>query len=245
MTHLEPTFDPSSPSAAPIRHPSERAVVAYVAPMFAYIGSGALESLIPGVGDHSAPALYPIVYASRVVLVGVVAWLFRWTWRDLAPFPGRAAIMAAILTGLVIFGLWVGLDGLYPELPFLGRRVGFDPSVLSRGARTAFIAVRMVGLVALVPLIEELFWRSFLIRWLIDADFQAVAIGRVTPASTLLTALFFAFVHPEWLPALLTGLIWAGLLAGTRSVSACVVSHAVANAALGAYVLVTGDWKYW
>ncbi len=52
-------------------------------------------------------------------------------------------------------------------------------------------------------------------------------------------------VHPEWLPALLTGLAWAGLLAMTRSVTACVVSHAVANLALGIYVLATGNYQFW
>ncbi len=245
MTHPDPGVEPVPPITVPSRPSSDRAAIAYLAPLFAYIGSASVESWIPGVGDHSAPAVYPWVYASRVVLVSVVAWWFRWTWRDLTPWPGPREVAAAILAGLVVFGFWIGLEGLYPALPFLGKRVAFDPGVLSPGARALFIAVRMLGLVALVPLIEELFWRSFLIRWLIDVDFQAVAIGRVTPASALVTSVFFALVHPEWLPALLTGLIWAGLLAATRSVSACVVSHAVANAALGSYVIVTGHWIYW
>ena len=58
------------------------------------------------------------------------------------------------------------------------------------------------------------------------------------------TSVVFALVHPEWLPALLTGALWAWLLWRTRSLSACMVSHATANLALGIYVIVTGDWKY-
>ena len=104
--------------------------------------------------------------------------------------------------------------------------------------------VRMLGLVVLVPLIEELFWRSFLMRWLIDPDFRKVAIGRVTPLAGIATSVMFALVHPEWLPALITGLLWAWLLWWTRSLTACVVSHAVANFA-GVYVIVSGEWKYW
>jgi CAAX prenyl protease-like protein len=103
----------------------------------------------------------------------------------------------------------------------------------------------MLGLAALVPLIEELFWRSFLIRWLIDQDFRRVPIGRVTPMAAAVTSVLFALAHPEWLPALLTGLLWAGLLWQTRSLSACVISHVVANLALGIYVIAAGDWKYW
>ena len=103
-----------------------------------------------------------------------------------------------------------------------------------------------VLIVALVPLIEELFWRSFLIRWLIDPDdFQRVPIGRMTPFAAGGTAVLFALAHPEWLPALITGLLWAWLLWQTKSLSACLISHAVANLALGIYVMATGDWKYW
>jgi hypothetical protein len=103
----------------------------------------------------------------------------------------------------------------------------------------------MLGLVALVPLVEELFWRSFLIRWLIDPDFEKIPIGRVTPMAAEVTSVAFALAHPEWLPAVLTGALWAWLLWQTRSLTACLVSHVTANLALGIYVIVTGDWKYW
>jgi CAAX prenyl protease-like protein len=126
-----------------------------------------------------------------------------------------------------------------------GARTAFDPNVLSPAGKWAFIAVRFAGLVLLVPVFEELFWRSFLIRWLIDQDFWKVPIGRVTPLAAGVSSAVFALAHPEWLPALLTGLIWAGLLWQTRSVSACVVSHVVANLALGIYVIATGEWKFW
>ena len=100
-----------------------------------------------------------------------------------------------------------------------------------------FYVVRLIGLVLLGPLIEELFWRSFLIRWLIDPDFRRVPIGRVTLISAAVTSVLFAVAHPEWLPALLTGLFWAWLLHQTRSLAACLISHAVANLALGIYVI--------
>src|SRR5947209_7974069 len=127
-----------------------------------------------------------------------------------------------------------GLDGRYPPRPFLSsQRVAFDPTRLAPGPRFGFLVVRMLGLVVLVPVIEELFWRSFLIRWLIDPDdFPRVPIGRVTPLAAGVTSVLFALAHPEWLPALLTGLLWAWLLWQTKSLSACLISHAVANLAL-------------
>jgi CAAX prenyl protease-like protein len=111
--------------------------------------------------------------------------------------------------------------------------------------RIGFVAVRMLGLVVVVPLIEELFWRSFLMRWVIDPNFARVPIGRVTPLAAVVTSGLFALAHPEWLPALITGAAWAWLLWQTKSLSACFVSHAVANLGLGLYVLSTGAWKFW
>ena len=96
-----------------------------------------------------------------------------------------------------------------------------------------------------VPVIEELFWRSFLIRWIIDNDFLRVPIGKVTPLAAAVTSVLFALAHPEWLPALLTGALWAWLSGGRKSLSACAISHATANLALGVYVITTHDWKFW
>jgi CAAX prenyl protease-like protein len=82
-------------------------------------------------------------------------------------------------------------------------------------------------------------------RWIVDPDYTRLPIGRVTPMGLLVTTGVFGFSHPEWVPALLTGVAWGWLVARTRSVSACVISHAVANLSLGIYVLTHAAWKYW
>ncbi len=224
-----------------------REMLPYAVPMFAYVALSGLEGYLPQVDNQPSAVWYPLAYAGKVGIVGLLAWWYRSAWKDYRPFPGVGSVLLATLTGLVVTGLWVGLDGLYPALPFLSsQRVGFDPMRLASGARWGFLFVRMLGLVALVPVIEELFWRSFLIRWLIDPDdFLRVPIGQVTPLAAGVTSVLFALAHPEWLPALLTGLLWAWLLWQTRSLSTCLISHAVANLALGIYVITTGDWKYW
>jgi CAAX prenyl protease-like protein len=187
-----------------------------------------------------------VAYTVKVVIVCAAAWMSRSAWKDLRPWPRGWVTVLALALGLLVTGLWVALDAYYPHLPSsLGKRVGFDPTPLPPVAAAVFVCIRMFGLALLVPLVEELFWRSFLIRWLIDQDFQRVPIGRVTPLSAGISSLLFAAVHPEWLPALLTGLLWAYLLWQAKSVSACVISHATANFALGVYVIVARDWKYW
>jgi CAAX prenyl protease-like protein len=249
--------DPSPPESEGARTAFARAeepasepqpdAVPYVVPLFAYVAAGGLEAYLPQAGGQASLFWYPLAYAAKLALVTILACHYRATWRDFRPRPTPLVVALAILCGFLVWGLWVGLDGHYPSLTFLPgqRRVGFDPTTMAPGPRWAFILVRLLGLVVVVPVIEELFWRSFLLRWLIDVDFARVPIGRVTPLAAAVSSLFFALVHPEWLPALLTGLLWAGLLWKTKSLSACAISHATANLALGLYVLATAQWKYW
>jgi CAAX prenyl protease-like protein len=220
-------------------------IVPYLVPMFTYVALSGVETYLPRSDGGPSPSWYPLAYAVKLVVVILLAWCYRSTWRDLRPAPTPPAALLACLAGLLVCAIWVGLDGRYPMFRFLGTRSAFNANVLAPPARWPFIAVRMLGLTLVVPLIEELFWRSFLMRWLIDADFRRVPIGQVTPVAAATTSALFALSHPEWLPALATGLLWAWLLWRTRSVGACFLSHATANLALGIYVMVTGDWKFW
>jgi CAAX prenyl protease-like protein len=213
-----------------------------VAPMFAFLLLTAGEDAAAKATD---PVLgYPIAYSVKILLVAFVAILCRATWRDLIPIPRASQLVVAIIIGVLVAIAWVGLDGRYPSISFLGKRTGYDPSELAPQIRAAFLSVRFFGLVIVVPLIEEMFWRSFLMRWLIDVDFLKVPIGKVTLLAGALTSFGFALEHPEWLPALLTGTAWACLLAWSKSVTACVISHATANLVLGLYVINTGAWKF-
>lgn len=218
----------------------------YLLPMLGFLVLTSLEGQIPTApGGAPSPFWYPLGYAVKVALVSALLWHCRRIGRDLTPFPTPAALGLAVVVGLAVAAAWVGLDGRYPAIKMLGKRTAFDPAALGPVARVGFLAVRFFGLVVLVPLIEELFYRSFLMRWMIDPEITKVPIGQVTLAGLAATTAVFGFSHPEWLPAVLTGLAWGGLLWQTRSVSACVVSHAVANLALGVYVLATGAWKFW
>ena len=219
----------------------------YAAPMATFVVLTSVEGYLPKSGDGPHPIYYPVFYAIKLLIVVVAIWLGRSTLRDLLPWPGWKSIGLAIGLGLLVTALWVGLDGLYPVYRDSGKRAEFNPFTLPVAGRWAFLAVRLLGLVLVVPLFEELFWRSFVVRWIIDPDsFLKVPIGRVTPVAAAVTAGLFAVEHPaEWLPGLIAGGLWAWLLSQSKSVSACFVSHAVANLSLGIYVLTTGSWKFW
>jgi CAAX prenyl protease-like protein len=223
-----------------------RAIVPYVLPMFAFLLLSSLEGYLPnGPDGRPSPGWYPAAYTLKIAIVAGLMWACRSTWRDLSPRPSLGALALAVVLGVLIIVAWVGLDGHYPTFAFLGTRTAFDPNLLHPAGRHAFLAIRLLGLVVLVPLFEELFWRSFLIRWLVADDFTQVPIGRVTPLAAVVSSVIFGLVHPEWLPGVIAGFAWAWLVWHTKSLTACVVSHATANLALGLYVIATGDWKFW
>jgi uncharacterized protein len=237
---------PGGEETATPRHETQTAeILPYVVPMFIYVTLAGAEGYLPQLGSQPSPAWYAVAYCARVGIVTALAICYRETWKDLRPWPGLFGTALAIVTGVLVTVLWVGLDPFYPRFGFMGKRTSFDPSGMDAFPRVLFYAIRMYGLVVLVPLIEELFWRSFLNRWLIDPDFRRVPIGRVTWMSGAATSGLFAAAHPEWLPALITGALWAWLLHQTKSLSACVISHAVANLALGIYVIHFGAWQFW
>ena len=227
----------------------------YLAPMAVFMLLNSLEGSLPQGANGPHPTWYPLFYTFKMAAVVAALVLSRKTLCDLKPWPGPAALALAVGIGIAVTVGWVSLErfvpyhelerSLLPKSWFEGSRQAFNPFVLAPTGRYAFLAVRLLGLVLLVPIMEELFWRSFLVRWLIDPDFQRVPIGKVTTTAAVFTSVMFAAAHPEWLPALLTGFAWIGLLWKTKSVSACVVSHAVANLGLGLYVLKSGDWMFW
>ena len=230
--------------SGPIPKP-EPPVWPYIVPLAGFLALTALEGYLPtGPSGTPSPTWYPIGYSIKLIIVVGLLWYCRVIFRDLAR-PSTTSIALAVSVGLAVTTAWIGLDGWYPELSWLGKRVAFDPSIIPKPGRWLFILIRMIGLVLIVPPIEELFYRSFLMRWIVDPNYLHVPIGKVTPLGLTVTTLVFAGSHPEWLPAILTGLAWGGLVWRTKNVSACVISHAVANLALGIYVLITGDWKFW
>ena len=169
--------------------------------MFGYLLLTTVEGYLPtAAGGRPSPIWYPLAYTAKVAIVAALMWACRSTWRDLSPRPSLASLALAVGLGLLVTALWVGLDGHYPTFAINGTRSAFDPTILPPAPRWAFVVVRLLGLVVLVPIFEELFWRSFLIRWLVDDDFTRVPIGKVTPLAAVVSSVIFGAVHPEWLP---------------------------------------------
>jgi CAAX prenyl protease-like protein len=92
---------------------------------------------------------------------------------------------------------------------------------------------------------EELFWRSFMIRYIIDKNFDTVRMGMFTWGSFLITVVLFGLEHNYVYAGLMAGVVYNLLLYRTRSLAQCILAHAITNLALALYVVVTGKWQFW
>lgn len=220
-------------------------VKSYVVPFVLYLLGTSIAALTHGG--------YPLAYCAAVVVVGIATWLLLRGRRIVVP---HWHVAEAVVVGLVGIALWIGLSELRLDewiadyLPGLLRpaeRRGFNPfqDLTHPLAVWSFIAVRLIGLSVLVPVAEELFWRGFLLRWIISADWQAVPLGKYDATSFLLVTLMFTLAHPEWLAAACYCMLLNGLLYWKRDLWNCIVAHGVSNLVLGIYVLLTGAWWLW
>jgi CAAX protease family protein len=185
--------------------------------------------------------LYPI----KAGLVGLILILLAKNYNEirLRDFTRIGHTAVSILSGLVIFVLWINMDWGFATL---GNPQGFNPNVINDdGMRTLIVVTRMAGAVLVVPVMEELFWRSFLLRYVIDSDFSKINIGRFTWPSFLIITALFGLEHNHYLAGMMAGAAFSALLYHTRSIAQCILSHAVANLALGVYVLQSGQWQFW
>lgn len=176
-------------------------------------------------------------------LVGGVL-LFRW-WPEykMRP-PARAWI--AVLIGVIALIIWIAPQEFFG---FEARRDGFNPARFGTDGWPYALntGLRFFRLVIIVPFVEEIFWRGFLLRYLIDDDFLDVPVGTFSWLSFGIVTGGFTLEHtfPDWPAAILTGMLFNLVAYRTRSLSACVLTHAVTNLLLGLYVMRTGQWGFW
>ena len=159
---------------------------------------------------------------------------------------------ASMLVGVAIFVLWIAPDLLFPQYRsfflFDNSVVGTARSSLTEAARhdVPVLFLRTLRAVAIVPIVEELFWRGWLLRWVINSDFEKVPLGSYSALSFWAVALLFASEHgPYWDVGLMAGIIFNGWMIRTKSLGDLILAHGVANACLSGYVIAAGKWEYW
>jgi len=197
--------------------------------------------------DKKLPIANPTKEALRdLVLVAAIFGLSRRVVPRTAP-----RWLASVGLGIGVFVLWVAPDYIVPgwrqnvlfQNGVTGRiTTSIPPSELS----TTMLVLRTARAALIVPILEELFWRGWLPRWIQDSDFNRVPLGQYTPLAFWATAALFAAEHgPFWEVGLVAGVIYNWWMRRTRSLGDLMIAHGVTNLALSLYVIESHQWSFW
>ncbi len=159
---------------------------------------------------------------------------------NLKPFD----YLIAVVSGLLALVVWICMENILPQQ---GVDTDFNPYLFNWHPVVvwALIAVRLIGAAVVVPLMEELFWRSFLLRYIINPDFKKVALGTFSWFSFTAVVILFGVEHHRVIQGMIAGVIYTGLVIRQKSLRGCVIAHSVTNLGLGVYVIATQSWEFW
>lgn len=186
----------------------------------------------------------PWIVVGRAV---VVAALLAWFWRGYTELRGPAKVRPAdwasgLACGIVVFLAWIALD---QDWAVLSRAAGYMP-LRADGSVDWFQALgRLAGFAVVVPVMEELFWRSLVLRWIERHDFQSLVPRDVGWRAFAITTALFAFEHDRWLAGAIAGAAYNWLYMRSGNLWVPIVAHVVTNGILGLWVLQTGRWEFW
>ncbi len=210
-----------------------------ILPFGAYMAFIGVGSLLPA-GPDIELWLYPVKIS---VVMGLLIYFWGSYHEFQQPIFDSAKEMGmAVGVGLLVYVLWVRMDWSWATQ---GEVTGYNPFESGESVGWVLAGIRLLGAALIVPLMEELFWRSFLIRWIINQDFEKVAFGTFTLGSFAATVVLFGLEHNLWLAGMMAGVAYNFLYYQTRRLWPCVVAHATTNFILGLHVLVTQEWQWW
>jgi hypothetical protein len=177
-----------------------------------------------------------------------VAALLLWWWREYGELsrqlvPSTAEAVLAVAAGVAVFVLWIALDA--PWMTIGEPSAAFVALGADGRADPVLVALRLFGAAIVVPVMEELFWRSFLMRWIQAPVFEGVDPRAVGLRAVVGSTFVFTLAHTLWLAAVVAGLVYAWLYIRTGKLWVPVIAHAVTNGVLGAWVVATGNWQFW
>jgi CAAX prenyl protease-like protein len=184
--------------------------------------------------------LYVVKVAGVAVALGLLAPQFdelRATWRS-----ATRDWLLALAVGVAIFILWINLDQPWASI---GTPAGYDPRNTTGEIDYPLAALRVAGACLVVPVMEELFWRSFIMRWIERVEFRSLAPASVAWRGLLISSVLFGFEHNLWLAGIVAGLAYGYLYMRSGNLWSPIIAHAVTNFLLGIWVIYSGNWKFW
>jgi uncharacterized protein len=182
------------------------------------------------------------IYALKTVIGACLLWQVRHYVKEMK----WSFSWEAVAVGVGVFIAWVGMDGHYP---MLAHRSGIFNPASTYGADSAmamiFIGVRIIGASLVVPPLEEVFYRSFIYRFLIKSDFLDIPLSHFELRAFLIAGVIFGIGHFEWLPGILCAFAYQWLVIRKGRLGDAMTAHAITNFMLALWILTHHDYYYW
>jgi len=210
-------------------------IVARVAPFLIFLALTVCQ------GEFGVASAYWFYFAKTIAgawlilemrpVVAEMRWTFSWE---------------AVVVGIGIFAIWVELDPFYRHLAKFGTP--WNPNEqFGNGSPLAWLMIvtRILGSTFIVPPLEEVFYRSFLYRYIANQNFLSVPFNRFLPWPFLATAAVFGFSHNEWLAGILCGTAFQWLVIRKNRLGDAMTAHAITNFLLGVWIVWKHAWHFW
>jgi exosortase E/protease (VPEID-CTERM system) len=212
------------------------ATAVYLVPFLAILAASFLSKAVSGYFEW----LYPL----RFIAAAIAIWYY---WPEFRSFDwrlNRSSWIAAPLTGAAVFLIW--LAPTFWGHPHPVNPLGATLATLSPTARWVWIAFRIAAAVLTVPIAEELAFRGYLARRLVNREFDSIPFSAATAISIGLSSVVFGLMHgQEWIVGILAGLAYAAVMKWKGRLSDAIVAHATTNLLLAIWVISRGDWGQW
>lgn len=239
MSERNEQHDLTAPAAANVPMFS-RAAWARILPFLVYIFFIIAVDVLARLGIDLQALRW--MYALKI---GAVLATLAYFWRDYTELQrwdlGLGAAAVAVVAGVVVLVLWVSLNASWM---IIGSPDGFNPTTGGQ-VDWLMVTVRIAGAALVVPIMEELFWRSFLMRWIDSDRFQSLDPAQISLKSFVIGVVLFGFEHNLWLAGIVAGAAYSLLYMKQRSLWSAILAHAVTNGLLGVWIVRTGNWTYW
>lgn len=185
-------------------------------------------------------------YWAYIVKTFLGAWLV-WEMRPFVEEMRWKVSWEAIVVGVGIFALWVGLDGYYPRLSKLDAgATPFEQFGAGSAMAWFYIGVHIAGMTIVVPPLEETFYRSFAYRYLVKIHFLEMPLSQFHLLSFVVVSAVFGLLHPDrWVAGILCGLAYQWLVVHKGRLGDAMTAHAITNFLLGVYIVWKGAWNFW
>lgn len=191
--------------------------------------------------NPAAPYLVPIlVMTAATLVIGLLSRDADNTFLPLRTVAGAAALLCftshargwrgsfgatPVLAGAATAVLWVALTGTLDD-PSL------HPSAVAPAWRVPWLLSRLLGVIVVIPIAEELAFRGYLARRLMDHDFSAVRYTDLSWPAIVISSLIFGVLHQAILAATVAGVCFALAARHRGHLSDAILAHMVTNALL-------------